>query len=117
MSNNDNINTPEAGENNNGGTNNNIGNTQTNGSGNNNENNNQGRNRNNRNYGNSNNYFNAIKNFEGVEPKVGVVLGLRLERFDKKVLFEIFKDKLINYMGHEIMMGKDMECLLKNRED
>ena len=46
-----------------------------------------------------------------------MVLGLRSERFDKKVPFEILKDKLIKYMGCEMTMGEYIECLVKNRED
>ena len=117
MSNNNNNNTQGAGKDNNSSANNNTGNTQTNGSGNNNRNNNQDRNRNNRNYGNSNSYFNAIKPFEEAEQKIRVVLGLRSERFDKKVPFEIYKDKLIKYMGCEMIMSEYIECLVKNRED
>ena len=116
MSNNNNNNTQGASKNNNSSANNNTGNTQTNGSGNNNRNNNQDRNRNNRNYSNSNSYFNAIKPFEEAEQKIGVVLGLRSERFDKKVPFEIYKDKLIKYIGYDVIMSEYIECLVKNRE-
>ena len=57
------------------------------------------------------------KDFLGSEPKVGAVLGLRMERITKKVTMEIFKDKLINYIGREMTRGDDIACIVKDGSD
>ena len=51
-------------------------------------------------------------NFEGAEPKVGAVLALKIERMTKKEPFDIFKEKLMNYMGREIENSNDLMCIL-----
>ena len=57
------------------------------------------------------------KGFLGAEPKVGAVLGLTVERIDKKVPFEQFKDKLINYVGREHPMGDMLMYHIKDGTD
>ena len=78
-------------------------------------NNNNRSNRNNNRFRNVGNH--ATRTFEGAEPKVGAVLGLRSERFDKKVTFEVFKEKMINYIGREMEMGDDIVCIIKTGAD
>ena len=41
------------------------------------------------------------KNFEGAQPSVGGILALKTERLDKKVTFEIFKEKVKTYILSE----------------
>mmetsp|Transcript_11467 Transcript_11467/g.16630 ORF Transcript_11467/g.16630 Transcript_11467/m.16630 type:complete len:107 (+) Transcript_11467:114-434(+) len=100
MSNN-NANTPAPGDSNNsgGGSNNDSsGNRSDHRSGNGgNSGNNQNHNRNNSSYGNNNHYYitSGNRNFEGAEPKVGAVLGLRSEKIDRKVPFDFLRRNYI----------------------
>ena len=57
------------------------------------------------------------RQFEGAEPKVGAVLALSSERIDKKLPFEQFKDKLVNYVGREFPNGDDIVCIIKSHKD
>ena len=57
------------------------------------------------------------RQFEGAEPKVGAALALSSERIDKKLPFEQFKDKLVNYVGREFTNGDDIVCIIKSRKD
>ena len=38
------------------------------------------------------------KNFEGAQPSVGGILALKTERLEKKITFEIFKEKMKTYI-------------------
>ena len=40
----------------------------------------------------------TIRNVVGEEPGIGAVLGLIIENIDKKFPFDIFRDKLSNYI-------------------
>ena len=42
--------------------------------------------------------FATNKDFQGAEPSIGAVLGMKIEKIDKKVTFDVFKDKLVNYI-------------------
>ena len=57
------------------------------------------------------------KDFLGSETKVGAVLGLRMERITEKVTMEIFKGKLIHYIGLETTRGDDIVCIVKDGSD
>ena len=57
------------------------------------------------------------KTFDGAEPKVGAVLGLTVEKIDKKVPFTQFRDKMINYVGREHPMGDMLTCIIKDGSD
>ena len=39
------------------------------------------------------------RNFEGEKSSIGVVLGMRLEKIEKKVPFTIFREKIGNYIS------------------
>ena len=43
------------------------------------------------------------------------VLVLSSERIDKKLPFEQFKDKIVNYVGRVFENGDDVVCILKSR--
>ena len=42
------------------------------------------------------------KSVEGMEPGIGYALGLRIENIDKKAPFDIFIDKLSNYIVRSV---------------
>ena len=48
-------------------------------------------------------------NFEGADPDAGVVLGLRAERIKKKVSFDIFTEKISDYIIWEYDHGRDIK--------
>ena len=98
-----------SGNNNNNGGSNNGSNTGIGGG----NNSNRSRNQNRQNY----NRDISNKSFEGAEPSVGAVLGLQSERIDKKVNYEQFKDKLVNYIGRKFDNGDDIVCTVKNSTD
>ena len=56
-------------------------------------------------------------NFEGAEPKIGCVIGMKYERIDKKVRSEIFRGNLCNYIESKIEYGTEISGLVKNYED
>ena len=96
-----------SGNNNNNGGSNNGSNTGIGGG----NNSNRSRNQNRQNY----NRDISNKSFEGAEPSVGAVLGLQSERIDKKVNYEQFKDKLVNYIGRKFDNGDDIVCTVRIR--
>ena len=57
------------------------------------------------------------KTFDGAESKVGAVLGLTVEKIDKKAPFTQFRDKMINYVGRERPMGDMLTCIIKDGSD
>jgi transcription antitermination factor NusG len=57
------------------------------------------------------------KNFEGAEPEIGCVLGLKYEKIDKKVTFDVFKEKMCNYIEHKMEFGTEISGLVKDYED
>ena len=57
------------------------------------------------------------KNFEGAEPEIGCVIGLKYERIDKKVTFEIFREKMCNYIERKIEFGTEISGLVKDYEN
>ena len=48
-------------------------------------------------------------NFEGADPDAGVVLGLRAERIKKKVSFDVFTEKISDYIIREYDHGRDIK--------
>jgi hypothetical protein len=57
------------------------------------------------------------RTFEGAEPGVGAVLGLRYEKIDKKVTYEVFREKMSNYIERTMKYGDDVVCIIKEYED
>ena len=50
-------------------------------------------------------------NFEGANPDAGVVLGLRAEHIKKKVSFDIFTEKVSDYIVREYKHGRDIKTV------
>ena len=50
-------------------------------------------------------------NFEGADPDAGVVLGLRAERIKKKVPFDVFSEKVSDYVVHEYKYSRDIKSV------
>ena len=48
---------------------------------------------------------------------MGAVLGLSYEKIDKKLPFEQFKDKIVNYIGREFENGDDIVCIIRTYTD
>ena len=53
------------------------------------------------------------KAFEGVEPDIKCVLGLRFEKVDKKVSYDLFCNKFANYIGRTMNYGNKVVCAVK----
>ena len=45
------------------------------------------------------------KDFQGKEPSIGAVMGLRIEKINKKVTYDICRDNLANHIGSKIENG------------
>jgi hypothetical protein len=60
---------------------------------------------------------NEQKNWEGEEPKVGSVLGLRSEWLDKKVSFEVFLEKITDYILREFTNPRDIVGSIRDLKD
>ena len=48
--------------------------------------------------------------FEGSEPDIGCVLGLRFEKLDKKVTYDVFCNKFAKYIGSTMKYGNEVVC-------
>ena len=53
------------------------------------------------------------KAFKLAEPDIGYVLGLRFEKVDKKVAYDVFHNKFTNYIGITMKYGNEVVCALK----
>ena len=60
---------------------------------------------------------NEQKNWEGDEPKMGSVLGLRSEWLDKKVTFEVFLEKTTDYILRELTNPRDIVGAVRDLKD
>jgi hypothetical protein len=56
-------------------------------------------------------------NYEGECDKVGVILALRVERFNKKGSYEQFIEKIYNYIIKKYTDGADIKTLLTDGKD
>jgi hypothetical protein len=54
------------------------------------------------------------KSWEGDEPKIGGVLGLRSEWMEKKVSFEVFLEKMTDYTLREIKNSRDVVSAVRD---
>ena len=52
-------------------------------------------------------------NFEGDNPDVGAVLGLRVERFHKKATYTLFVERIYNYIISNYKNGHDLRPMFK----
>jgi hypothetical protein len=57
------------------------------------------------------------KTFEGDQPLVGVVLGMRYEVISQKIAFDSFREKLSNYILSNIKNGDDVVHIVQYMED
>ena len=69
-----------------------------------------------------NNPSNAVqlsnpKNYEGNIPEVGAILALKFKKFDKKVPFQLFVEKVSTYTYSNPKNGGDMLPLFKHLKD
>ena len=53
------------------------------------------------------------KAFEGAEPDIRCVLGLRFETLDKKVEYYVFRNKFTNYIGRTVKYVNELLCAVK----
>ena len=53
------------------------------------------------------------KLFEGAEPDIRCVLGLRFEKVNKKVAYNVFRNKFANYIGRNTKYGNKVVCAVK----
>ena len=102
------------------------GNVNDHGNNNNNNNNNNSNNNNNRRNNNNNNnnsrssttvQLSNPKNYEGSIAEIGAILALKFEKLDKKVQFQVFIDKVSNYVYSNIKNGGDLIPLFKDMVD
>ena len=81
------------------------------------------RNNNRRNNTNSNRINSNIvqltnpKTYEGAIKEIGAIMGLKHEKLDKKVHFQIFTDKVSNYIYSSVTNGGDLIPLFSDLED
>ena len=119
--------TPTAATNTNNSTNNNNSGSNNNGS---NNNSNSGRRNNNNNNNDDNRSRNDgqrrtnnqvqltnPKNYEGSIPEVGGIIALKYEKFDKKLQFQVFMDKVSNYTLSNFKDGGDLTPLFKKQKN
>ena len=57
------------------------------------------------------------KVFKGVEPNIGCVLGLRFEKVDKNVAYDVFREKFTSYIGSNMKYGNKVVCGVKEYKD
>ena len=57
------------------------------------------------------------KSWEGAKPEVGAVLGLKSERLNNKVTFEVFREKLAIHVLSEFRNGRDILPAIKKMTD
>ena len=63
----------------------------------------------------NNAYANTPRDFEGVTPQIGGVLGLRSENMTKKVNYDIFCEKLGVYIMNELKGGENVVGVTKDQ--
>ena len=80
--------------------------------------NNSGRRRRNNNNNNNNQIqLTNPKSFEGYIPEVGGILALKHEKLDKKCQFQVFMDKIGNYVLSNLKDGGDIMFLFRKMEN
>ena len=72
------------------------------------------RNNNTNNRSNNNNILSNPKNYEGSIPDVCAILALKHESLDKKVQYQVFVDKVGNYIYSNVKNGGDLIPLFKD---
>ena len=55
--------------------------------------------------------------YEGECEKVGAILALKVEKFHKKVSYEVFVEKICNYVVQKYTTGADIKVLLTHQKD
>ena len=50
---------------------------------------------------------------KGAEPDIGCVLGMRFEKVDKKVVYDVFHNKFSNYIVRTMKYMKEVVCAVK----
>ena len=70
-----------------------------------------------RNYHRNANDISPNFHFEGVKPELGGVLTLHTEKVKKKLTYQLFKDKLTNYVMKKMDWGKDLQISILNLKD
>ena len=55
--------------------------------------------------------------FEGSEPDIGCVLGLRFEKLDKTLSYDVFRNKFSNCIGSNIKYRNKLLCEVKEYKD
>ena len=58
-----------------------------------------------------------LRDFEGKNSIVGAVLGLKLEKIDKKLPFDAFQEKMSNFIVVEMAGGIDVVPIIKRMVD
>ena len=53
------------------------------------------------------------QNVEGEESRIGVVLWLRLNKVEKEVPFELFREKTVNYISRNMKYGNKVVGIVK----
>ena len=53
------------------------------------------------------------KAFEGAKPNIVCVLGLRFEKVDKKVAYDVFQNKFANYIARNMKYMNKVVCAVK----
>ena len=81
------------------------------------EGNNNNRSRNNRRNGGAQATSSNPITYEGECEKVGCILALKVEKFHKKVSYEIFVEKICNYVVQNYTDGEDIKVLLTHQKD
>ena len=65
----------------------------------------------------NNGSIHADKHFCGNNPNIGAVLGLKTEKIDKKVSFDVFREKLANYVLVNLKDAEDVMPLIEEQVD
>ena len=55
--------------------------------------------------------------YTGQCEEIGVILALRSERFDKKVQFQVFMEKMDTYVISNLKDGGDIQCIFTDMKD
>ena len=63
------------------------------------------------------NITNNPTNYSGQCEDIGCLLALRSERFDKKVQFQVFMEKMGNYVISNLKDGGDIQCVFHELKD
>ena len=57
------------------------------------------------------------RDFEGANPEVGAVLGLKSEKITKKIPFNQFREKLVEHIKSTFTHSRDIACVVKKMVD